>query len=65
MTGLSQKGREGDGEKLGGGNRQLTSVTQYLKNLDAQLMVMSKTDDDLIARLKQQEKDKADIESRF
>jgi hypothetical protein len=28
-------------------------------------MIMSRTDDDLIARLKQQEKDKADIEIRY
>ena len=52
MTGLSQKGREGDGLKLGGGDRGIVSVTQYLKNLDIQLLMMSKTDENLIERLK-------------
>ena len=42
----------------------MASITQYLKNLDAQLLVMQRTDDDLIARIKQQEKEKQEIERR-
>lgn len=35
-----------------------------MKGLDTQLMLMKKTDEDLIARLKQAEKDKAEVERR-
>ena len=43
----------------------MVTVTQYLKNLDMQLLMMSKTDENLIERLKQQQKDKAEIEHRY
>lgn len=46
------------------GNRRLASVTQYLKNLDTQLMTMQKTDEVLIAKLKQAELDRKEIERR-
>ena len=33
-------------------NRRTASVTQYLKNLDAQLLLMERKDEDLVTRLK-------------
>lgn len=60
MTGFSDKADE----HVAQGGRFITSVTNFMKNLDAQLLVMERTDQDLIERLKQQEKAKAEIERR-
>ena len=61
MTGLKASAEL---EQLGAGSKRMASITQYLKNLDTQLLVMQRTDDDLIARIKQQEKEKQEIERR-
>ena len=67
MTGITKTkaDREAEQERLGGGSRRVASITQYLKNLDAQVLLMQKTDENLIARLKQAEKDKAEVERRY
>ena len=43
----------------------MASVTQFLKGLDSQMLMMQKTDENLIARLKESEKEKAEIERRY
>ena len=65
MTGLALgKSVSSAQERLGAGNRRMASVGEFLKGLDTQLLLMKKTDEDLIARLKQAEKDKAEVERR-
>ena len=67
MTGLASgkvaKGMSAQ-ERLGAGNRRATTVTQYLKSLDTQLLMMKKTDENLINRLKESKKEQDDVDKR-
>lgn len=64
MSGFNSKASS-ELEQLGAGGRRVASVTQYLKSLDTQLLMMQKTDEHLITRLKESEKQKKEIERRY
>lgn len=48
-------------EKVGQGSMQMLSVTDWMRSLDKQVMVMEKTDQVLIERVKAAEKEKQEI----
>ena len=50
MTGF-KKAKGGEG-RLGGGSRRVATIDQFMKNLDTQVLMMEKTDEQLVDRLK-------------
>ena len=58
FTGLVSKGVAGAREKVGQGSLRTLAVNDWMKNLDKQVLYMEKTDQVLIERMKEAEREK-------